>query len=228
MCVCVCVCVCVLFCLFVFTFGSAGSSLPHRRSLLWHSAFSSCRVWNLSSLIRDRTQASCTESAESYPLGHQGSLLQIRSAVGIVLMVLVILTRGTRYSTINTEDLTVTVRQWPMRLASTSSYYKRLTCEVGQPLKPHTKIGWLTGQCGPTEPNCPGLSVSWLRRGLCTRQQVKLPSCRCKWPDWRKHTQATEKSNLADQGQCHLAEQMWSWWNRPSPGSLGGYFSRAP
>ena len=110
-CVCVCVCVCVLFCLFVFTFGSAGSSLPHRRSLLWHSAFSSCRVWNLSSLIRDRTQASCTESAESYPLGHQGSLLQIRSAVGIVLMVLVILTRGTRYSTINTEDLTVTVRQ---------------------------------------------------------------------------------------------------------------------
>ena len=154
---------CVLFCLFVFNFGSAESSLPHRSSLFRHSGFSSCSMWNLSSLIRDRTQASCTGSAESYPLDHQGSLLQIRSAMVIALfMVLVILTRGTTYNTINKKTLTVTVWQWPMRLASTSSYYKNLTCEVGQTLKSRTKICWLTDQYGPTEPNCPRLSICQL------------------------------------------------------------------
>ena len=220
---------CVLFCLFVFHFGSAGSSLPLRSSLLWHWCFSSCSMWNLSSLIRDGTQASCTGSAESYPLDHQGSLLQIRSVIVIALiMVLVILTRGIIYNTINTKNITVTVWQWPMRLASTSSYYQNLTREVGQTLKSHTKICWLTGQHGPTEPNCPRLFVSWPRRGLCASQYIKLLSCQCKCPAWRKCTQATEKSNPADQDQCHLAEQTWSWRNRPSPGSLGYYLSRAP
>ena len=35
----------------------------------------SCGIWDLSSLIRDRTRAPCIGSAESYPLDHQGSPL---------------------------------------------------------------------------------------------------------------------------------------------------------
>ena len=67
-------------------------------------------MWNLSSLISDRTQASCIGSAESYPLDHQGSLLQIRSAMVIALiMVLVVLTRGTTYNTINAKILSHSV-----------------------------------------------------------------------------------------------------------------------
>ena len=214
-----------LFCLFVFHFGSAGSLLPLRSSLLWHWGFSSCSMWNLSSLIRDRTQASCIGSAESYPLDHQGSLLQIRSVIVITLiMVLVILTRGIIYNTINTKNITVTVWQWPMRLASTSSYYQNLTCEVGQTLKSHTKICWLAGQYGPTEPNCPRVFVSWPRRGLCASQYVKLLSCQCKCPAWRKCTQATEKSNPADQDQCHLVNKRRAGETGPPQGHLVATF----